>query len=180
MELISQHKKEIRNETLRKREMLTPEQVEIKSKAIQESLANMSSYINAKIVLAYIPIRNEVKTDKIISKSVVLPGFDDKKNLVALKYQGNLVVGPYRTKQPPYSEENLTKKFDVAIIPGIAFDEKGNRLGYGKGYYDRLLAGKKATKIGLAFDVQIVDEIPSESHDVKMDFIVTETRVIPC
>ncbi|HLD18604.1 MAG TPA: 5-formyltetrahydrofolate cyclo-ligase [Candidatus Nanoarchaeia archaeon] len=177
MESTLQHKKQIRETILAKRESLKPEQVEKKSDTIQKNLSNMSAYRDAKIILGYIPIKNEVRTNKLFPNA--LPGFDENKNPVALKNDGELVAGPYKTKQPSYSEDKLTN-FDFAIVPGIAFDEKGNRIGYGKGYYDKLLANSDATKIGLAFDIQIVDEIPAESHDVQMDFIVTETRVIPC
>jgi len=177
MESTSQNKKQIRETILAKRESLKPEQVEKKSDAIQKNLSNMSAYRDAKIILGYIPIKNEVRTNKLLPNA--LPGFDENKTLVALKNNGELVAGPYKTKQPSYSKDKLTK-FDFAIVPGVAFDERGNRLGYGKGYYDKLLAKNKATKVGLAFDIQIVDDIPAESHDIQMDFIVTETRVIPC
>ena len=69
---------------------------------------------------------------------------------------------------------------DLAIIPGVAFDERGNRLGYGMGYYDRLLSRFKGSTVALAFELQILPSVPREEHDVRVGKIVTEKRVINC
>ncbi|MCG2708811.1 MAG: 5-formyltetrahydrofolate cyclo-ligase, partial [Thermodesulfovibrionales bacterium] len=86
--------------------------------------------------------------------------------------------------EPSVSEGKLTglDNIDIIIIPGAAFDVSGSRLGYGAGFYDRLLAGikKKIPIIAPAYEEQIVDDIPSEPHDVKVDKIVTDKRVIEC
>ena len=66
---------------------------------------------------------------------------------------------------------------DIVIVPGVAFDKKYNRMGYGKGYYDRFLKDMTALKIGVCHSFQLVDEIPSEPHDIKMDMIVTEREI---
>ena len=89
MESTSQNKKQIRETILAKRESLKPEQVEKKSDAIQKNLSNMSAYRDAKIILGYIPIKNEVRTNKLLPNA--LPGFDENKTLVALKNNGELV-----------------------------------------------------------------------------------------
>ena len=67
---------------------------------------------------------------------------------------------------------------DWIIVPGVAFDKKLNRLGRGKGYYDKLLVQTSATKIGICYELQLFDEIPAEPHDIKMDFIITENNII--
>ena len=67
---------------------------------------------------------------------------------------------------------------DVILIPGIAFDRRGHRIGSGKGYYDRFLTRTQAVRIGLAYDFQVIDRVPAEPHDVKMDWIVTESEMI--
>ena len=69
-------------------------------------------------------------------------------------------------------------QIDVALAPGLAFDETGNRLGRGMGYFDRLLQETSGARIALAFDFQLLGEVPTEAHDTRMDFIVTETRLI--
>ena len=87
--------------------------------------------------------------------------------------------GTYRIRQP--EEESILQNSDaleVVCVPGIAYDTQGNRIGYGKGYYDKFLKWRPATKIGIAFDVQIVDQLPDEKHDITMDVIITEKRMI--
>lgn len=71
-------------------------------------------------------------------------------------------------------------EIDLIIVPGLAFDRKGHRLGYGGGYYDRLLAELDATKMALAFAAQIVEAVPAEAHDERVDFVVTEEEIIAC
>lgn len=71
-------------------------------------------------------------------------------------------------------------KLDAWLVPGLAFDEQGNRLGRGMGYFDRLLYGARGVKVGLAYDFQLVNRVPTEPHDVRLDFIVTETKVVHC
>jgi 5-formyltetrahydrofolate cyclo-ligase len=69
---------------------------------------------------------------------------------------------------------------DLVIVPGVAFDRRGNRLGFGGGYYDRFFERCNATRVGLAYAFQVVDDIPAEDHDVKIDWLVTEDEVILC
>ena len=69
---------------------------------------------------------------------------------------------------------------DLIIVPGVGFDSCGNRIGHGKGYYDKLLKNSKASTIGLAFEFQVIEKIPSEKHDVSIDMIVTEKRILRC
>ena len=75
---------------------------------------------------------------------------------------------------------NLCKEnnIDVILVPGLAFDRNGGRMGFGKGYYDRLLESSKAVKIGLCYDFQILEKIPTESHDVPMNFVITEKEIL--
>lgn len=97
----------------------------------------------------------------------------------------NLVPGPHGILQPSSNRHpaldagsSAMLQIDVSILPGVAFDLQGVRLGYGKGVFDRLLAHSKAFKIGLAYDFQVVDELPKEEHDLVMDLVVTEKRII--
>ena len=94
----------------------------------------------------------------------------------------SLEIGPLGIQQPKSTfQKKVTKNdIDLWVIPGIGFDLFGNRLGYGGGYYDKVLKGVRATVIGLAFDVQVVDKLPVESTDCPVDQIMTETRTILC
>ncbi|TAL55603.1 MAG: 5-formyltetrahydrofolate cyclo-ligase [Nanoarchaeota archaeon] len=182
MELKLLRKKDFRKRALEMRESISILETIERSSAVQKNLIKLPEFKKAKIVLSYIPIRNEVAADNFGGKGIVLPGFDSKKNLVALKHDGKLVDGPYSTKQPPCEKKRAVKlsSIDIAIVPGVAFDKKGNRIGYGKGYYDRLLSKIDAKKVGLAYGFQVFENLPAESHDIKVDYIVTENRVIKC
>ena len=90
----------------------------------------------------------------------------------------DLSTGAYGILEPREIKIALPEDIQVAIIPGIAFDKKGYRIGYGKGYFDRLLPKMNALKIALAFDFQLLDELPREKHDVKMDMIITDKRIL--
>ena len=140
-----------------------------------------------------------------MNKKILLPSY--LKNTRSYKFVQfsnweNLKKGPYGILQPHDSKENTMvvkprdtsgvksgryqestsevsiMSLDVAILPGVAFDKKSVRLGYGKGVFDRILRNSKAIKIGLAYDFQIVDDLPREEHDLIMDLIVTESRII--
>ena len=96
---------------------------------------------------------------------------------------GNLVKSSrFNAKEPKALEERLVEKLDLLMIPGIAFDTQGFRLGYGFGYYDRYMAEKTYTSsVGVAHDFQILDHnLPNLSFDQKLDFLVTETRTVYC
>jgi 5-formyltetrahydrofolate cyclo-ligase len=89
----------------------------------------------------------------------------------------DFVQGPFGTREPAQNQpEVLLKQLDLALVPGLGFDARGRRLGRGKGFYDRILAQVAGLKWGVAWDEQIVDEVPVESHDVILDCVVTPTR----
>jgi 5-formyltetrahydrofolate cyclo-ligase len=116
-------------------------------------------------------------------KTVALPRFVSKsRGYVAAEVktlQGELVVGHYRVLEPlPSCPEVPLNRLDLALVPGVAFDLYGRRLGRGKGYYDRLLAGFGGIKCGVAFDEQIVAEVPAGPQDVRLNCILTPTRWI--
>lgn len=89
----------------------------------------------------------------------------------------DLKKGAYGILEPSVVKTADEKDIDVILVPGLAFDRHGGRMGFGKGYYDRLLETSIAVKIGLCYDFQLFDTIPTESHDVPMDFIITEKEI---
>ena len=97
-----------------------------------------------------------------------------------MKSWEELRVGSYGILEPRIEKIRKTnvEDLELIIVPGIAFDKNGNRLGHGKGYYDRILGKTNATKIGLAFEFQIVGKIPTNENDKPVDIIITEERVI--
>jgi len=184
-------KKIIRKEVLRKRDEIPPEVRFQKDALIKKTLLLLSVFTKAKTVLIYASFRSEVETLSMIKdslmtgKRVVLPKVDREKHMLKLyeiKDMGELKSGYMGIPEPSLPDERLVNlnEIDIVIIPGAAFDYSGNRLGYGAGYYDILLSGRKRRMpvIALAYEEQIVDSIPAEDHDVKVDMIVTDKRVI--
>lgn len=152
-------------------------------------LTASSAWQNARAVLLFFPLPSEPDIAPLLGdalaagKLLALPRF----NATAHTYEAvcvtdlvrELVVGPFQVREPvalcPVVPLN---RLDLALVPGLGFDLRGRRLGRGKGHYDRLLAGFGGRKIGVAFDFQIVAEVPCEAHDVVLDDIVTPARWI--
>lgn len=164
--------------------------VHAKSAAIWERLSVLGEFTNAKRLLAYVSAGSEVDTHGLIrqllamGRNVCVPQFEiTKKYYVASElrdFDADLAAGEFGILEPKPEaiRPAASDQIDAALVPGLAFDETGNRLGRGMGYFDRLLQEVHGTRIALAFDFQLLDEVPAEAHDARMDFIVTENRVI--
>lgn len=156
----------------------------------------LPSYKSAKTVMWYVDAGSEVRTRAALpaaladGKRVVVPWCVTESNtleLFLLEDMAELVEGAYKILEPREELRQLPSKIvkphelDLVMVPGTAFDKRGGRMGQGKGYYDRLLAGARADAplVAVAFDCQIFDEIPVDAHDVFMDLVLTETRAIP-
>jgi 5-formyltetrahydrofolate cyclo-ligase len=159
-----------------------------KSNEIVKRLKNIHELDQSTVVACYISFDNEVYTHGFIreyikQKEILIPFIDrqtKKLHLSHLKNWKELQSGCYGILEPEKSSLRIKKPsiVDVFLIPGIVFDRYGNRIGYGCGYFDKLLSKLDATKIGLAFDFQVLERIPHEPHDIKMDYILTETQTI--
>jgi 5-formyltetrahydrofolate cyclo-ligase len=185
-------KKEIRSTILKKRNSMLFSEVLEKSERIKEQVFHMDEFKDAKTILFYVSYDNEVYTHEMIKKSleikkqVVIPKTDMNNRTIlcsSLTKWDDLVAGAYNILEPRQEclKELSPELIDLIVIPGIAFDCQGNRIGHGMGYYDRLLKKKiNAHLLGLAFEFQIVEKISPEKHDVKVNKIVTEKRIITC
>jgi len=181
-------KKEIRAKLLKRRNELTTYEVLKKSNEIIANLKKLNEFKNAEKIACYISFNNEVYTHGLIKeylnkKEVLVPFIDREKKeirLAHIKSWKELEQGAYGILEP--KKEALRIKdyshIDVILVPGIAFDLRGYRIGYGKGYFDRLLAKVNGYKVGLAYDFQVLEKIPADKHDIRMDAIVTEKRII--
>lgn len=156
------------------------------SRRIRETLFEMSEYRNADIIFIYMSYGSEVRTAEIIEdafasgKTVAIPKVQSssKMEFFAVKDLENLKPGFHGILEPE-GNDDMHIFPDLMLIPGIAFDEKCNRVGHGKGYYDRYLATIPDTAmIALSYDEQIVPEIPAALSDHRMDKIITPTRII--
>lgn len=185
-------KSELRKRLMHMRSAIPYKQILEKSRRITAKLQHLDEYEIATVVMFYVSYDNEVYTHKLIkevlktkTKEVIVPLTDvmNRKLLpVKIESWSELSPGAYNILEPK-NKQNVVgvDTIDLVLLPGIAFDERGNRIGHGAGYYDRLLRDSlHAKRVGLAFDFQIVDAIPVEKHDVAVDKIVTEKRVIDC
>ena len=186
--MIISNKKIIRNEIKFKREQLPSEFVENASFEVQRNLFSLNIFEDRQNFLLYADFRCEVKTSSIIAmllskgKKVFLPAVDGNDLLIGEFSVTNTHLGKYGILEPDITQQQSfpAELIDVFIVPGVAFDRRGGRIGYGKGYYDRLLcnAKKDSLKIALAYDMQIVEDTFSEDCDIAMDKIITEKEII--
>jgi 5-formyltetrahydrofolate cyclo-ligase len=192
MEETQELKRDIRHDTVKAIQSIPDEELQAKNEQIENRLFEFANFLEAKIVLLYVNSDSEVGTRDIIkrcyeyNKIVVLPAFDPQLFQMTLmkidKPDTDLKPGPRDVLEPDPTKckEVPIESVDIAIIPGIAFDEKGGRIGSGQGYYDRLIPTLAITtrKVSLAFESQILQQIPMESHDKHVDIIITEKRII--
>ncbi len=184
-------KKALKEEIFGKRKALSKEDVEEKSEKIKESLYSLPEFKKAKNILFYVSFNNEASTVDMIKelldngeKNIIVP-FVEKNNpmlqLSELKNFNDLEPKTFEILEPKKNKIKKIEadKIDLIIVPGIVFDKNGHRIGYGYGYYDRLLEElNNAVKIGLCYGFQLVDKVPKEQHDIPVDIIVTEKRIL--
>jgi 5-formyltetrahydrofolate cyclo-ligase len=192
MEEIQKTKADIRKEIAEAIGKLSVDELAEKTSLIENRLFEFANFLEAKIALLYIDNQNEVKSSEIIrrtfdqNKIVVLPLVKpDTKKFKLFKiddFAKDLKPGQNGILQPDPGKCRTVPIdcIDIAIIPGIAFDEKGGRIGSGDGYYDRLIPHLPVTtrKVALALDHQIIPQVPIESHDKHVDIIITDKRII--
>jgi 5-formyltetrahydrofolate cyclo-ligase len=163
------------------------EELEEKSCKIAKRLFALGAFKRAKIVMFYVAKDGEVETRQMIAKAqglgkrIVVPHINRKtKKMLACQLKNmheELCRGPYGVHQPKENCKQTVgfKSIDLVVVPGIAFSQDGQRLGRGGGYFDRFLSrlDKKTFRVGLAFDFQIVKNIPSLSHDEPVDLVIS-------
>src|SRR3989338_647774 len=181
-------KHSIRQQILEKRDCLSKEEVTEKSQKIIENLKATKEYRTSSLILFYVSFNNEVSTIGLIrellktkEKKVLVPYVEKNNPLLQVSLLENfndLEKGKYNILEPRKDKIKKTdvKKIGIVLVPGIAFDKKGHRIGYGHGYYDRFLntLGSGTKKIGLAYDFQVVDSVTKEKHDVVLNIVISE------
>lgn len=181
---INLNKDKLRKQVAKAKQKYSPEELIEMSNEVLSVLEITGKFNDAKRICIYNAISGEVDTRQIIDKWSDVKEFyfpvvkgDD---LVIRKVEENTSfekssIGIY---EPIGSDFEDFAKLDLIIVPGMAFDRKGNRLGRGKGYYDRFLSKTNTTTIGICFDFQLFDNIPADEKDIKMDMIVSENDLI--
>lgn len=176
-------KNQIRKEMKTKRAAMTKEEVVQKSRAAADALLKSEIYKNAETIMLYMPLGNETDTSEIINsafadgKRLVLPVTDGKTGVITPYFYEKdtaLEKGGFSVTEPKNAKIAQKSEIDLVVVPGIAFDRKGARVGFGKGCYDMFLSGMDVTKVGYCYEFQLCENIPADEHDIKMDFIVTE------
>lgn len=153
---------------------------------IKAKLLSLESVARAGCIMAFYSYRNEpqmlefMRECIIRGKRIALPCVTGEGKMVAVGYNPDTEMrnNVYGIPEPIIDNKTKLEQPDIVIVPGIAFDVRLNRIGFGGGYYDRFLEGTDAYKIGACFDYQIIEDIDAENHDVPMDIIVTEKRII--
>lgn len=170
-------KKHIRDTIVDKRKKLAKEYVHEYSMELSKKFFETEIYKNAKIIMSYVSIKGEFETKyinrRILSegKTLVLPKTYGQGLMKAfeVKTMDELVKNSFGLHEPLESVEHLP---DLIIMPGVAFDKRGNRIGFGGGYYDRYLQGKTIKTVALCYEFQVVEGFAVEEHDIPVDYLL--------
>lgn len=193
-ETLIQQKAAIRKEILERRKSREPEVRAAHSRSIVTALVRRGEFLKAKAVLLYLSKDEEVATDDLVAKAfesgkrVFVPVVNrDSDELGISELPGpdtQYQLGPFGVREPVAQDLSFVppEVIDLVVAPGVAFDRKGGRLGYGKGYYDRLLGrlDPSVTCVALAFDFQVLDAVPQNENDIRMNTLITEKSVMNC
>lgn len=183
------NKADLRTLMKRRREAMSEDEREALSIRAVQRLFSLPEMTHCRIVMSYMPIRNEVDTLRFnkdildANKQLCLPRVRNEKDMDAFfitDFKLELAQGHFNIQEPLFALEPVNPAtINIIILPGLAFDTRGNRLGFGKGYYDRFIEriDEKCLKIGLAYGFQVVEGIEAEPWDRKLDLVVTEDRV---
>ena len=188
---VEEEKKRLRKRFVSARNGLSSNELFFKSRLISSRFINTKAYLNADVIHCYISInrQNEVATRNLIEhmlgqgKKVVVPKMEGEGRLSHFYIQGldELTENSFGVAEPKEKKQCSAKvdNFDLIIVPMVSGDMFKNRLGYGKGYYDRFLEGVNATKVGFLFDLQLYNEkLPTDKFDVQLDILITESKIV--
>jgi 5-formyltetrahydrofolate cyclo-ligase len=179
-------KNAIRKRILKCRDALSPAAVLSWSAEVTARFLSADAYADATTLALYCAIRSEVRTAEIFTaaqqagKRLLYPRtVGSSLEFVVVENLQMLVAGRFGIHEPLSGAILPLEEIDLMVLPGVAFDQKGIRLGYGLGCYDRVLAPPtRPTLVGLAYDFQIVPSLPQEEHDIPVDFVVTEGKIL--
>lgn len=177
-------KNDIRSRIKTRKSLLSEQQKEAAAARVFSLLEQSAAFMLAENVLMYHSLPDELSTHRFLEKwsgkkHFFLPRVNGV-NLEILPYdRSRLAMGAFHIEEPTGDETADIDDIELVVVPAVAYDRRGNRIGRGKGYYDRLLANSRATKIGVAYDFQLCDfDFPAEPHDVGVDIVITESHRI--
>lgn len=176
-------KSDLRRKIKAMRLMLSDDDKSGAAEQVFSQLEKCAAFLLADKILMYHSLPDELSTIAFLDKwgtkkHFYLPRVNGV-NLDILPYdRSRLELGAFHIEEPVGDELTDPAEIELIVVPAVAYDRCGNRLGRGKGFYDRLLSTTKATKIGVGYDFQLVDEIAVEPHDVPVDMVITQTEVL--
>ncbi len=180
---VTSEKELIRERIKKKKQQLTDNEKEIEAANVFEKIEALPEFINAHNIIIYWSMPDELPTHNFIIR------WSKKKTMLLPVVKGeDMLIKPFSTKEElkqgslgiwePDTQKEYLNSIDLVIVPGVAFDRDKSRLGRGKGYYDRYFINKRIVKIGVCFDFQLLESIPIDSFDIKMDKVVTNSILI--
>ena len=186
--ILKKRKEELRKELFRRLREQEPSQRKERSEIIQKKLLSCEEFQDSKTVMIYVSLPTEVSTERCIrealrqGKRLAVPYIEPQgTEIIAFELNSMeyLEKGPFGIYQPrkDLGKSVPLKEIDVIVVPAVAFDKKNMRLGRGKGYYDRFLSNEQlagASTVGLAYNFQIVDSVPSDSYDIPVSRVITD------
>lgn len=184
-------KRSLRQQMLTQRRALSHDEWLTSSRLAQQGLLSLEEYREAACIALYAPAHNETDTSAILlaafqaGKRVLYPAVCGHEMVLRhVEGMSSLAEGSFGILEPcPTGIDHTAETADLIVVPGVAFDGDGHRVGYGKGFYDRFLRhpGRRAHLVGLCHDFQLIEgKIPAEGHDIRMEIIVTDRRIIRC
>lgn len=181
---LSVQKAAVRKSFLAKRRALGAKYREDASRKMLDKLFSLPEFLKADCIFAYASMPDEVNLDALLKrcleqkKRIALPRVTGRHSMEAVELRdfSALTAGKYGIRTVQGEESVPRDRLDLIIVPGVAFTEAGLRLGMGGGFYDTFLDGFQGDTIALAFDVQLVEVLPTEEHDVRIGRIITESR----
>lgn len=179
-------KDKIRKKVLDDRFAMALEDRKARSRAIEQRLFSLPEFEAASVILFFASFQSEVDTHFMIrralaeGKRVVLPKVKGKELLLfeIRNFDDDVLPGSWGIPEPERGTRVSLKDIGLIVVPGAVFDERGNRIGYGGGYYDRMLPGYSGPTVALAYELQVLPSVPADDHDIPIKKIVTEKRVI--
>jgi 5-formyltetrahydrofolate cyclo-ligase len=189
---IEKLKSVFRNNIKDQRALVTPEAAEEASHSIWNQLKEETYFKKAKRIAAFTSVGSEINTRRILEgilntpeKELYLPKTDKGQTLVQfihVKDLNSLVPGPFDILEPPAGTALRPDQIDLILVPGLAFDSRGHRLGYGQGYYDRYLTLLRpgCFTLGVAYAFQIIDKMPNADHDIPVNAVLTDKYILLC
>lgn len=177
-------KDDIRRTVRARKSLLTENEKAEAAQSVFDRLEQMAAFMMADRILMYHSLPDELSTRDFLGKwsgrkHFFLPRVNGV-NLDILPYeQTRLHLGAFEIEEPDGNDLTDIADIELIIVPAVAYDRHGNRVGRGKGYYDRMLAGSRATKVGVGYDFQLIDDaIDTNSHDVPVDIVITQSHTV--